>query len=307
VEIKSILQTFLQPKNVEQTKPLQIKIGQLMQGKVLELLNSKYAMVSINGMKVIAKNEVPLEKGQKAWFMVTSMDDELPKLKLINTIKPANQELSSAELIKALHLNDTPEMHKIISFFTKNQWPLNRQSVQEIEQLLLHNKVPITDVLQRRKLSKEFRLALETLILQQAGAGVLDNEQQPFTQSIFQFPHFLPLSEQPVYLQVKSKKNGSQKIDLQDVKLVFLFQFENLGEMIIQLHLSQKQVIVIIYNNHESIMEIVKHVGPSFETFLKEQGYQTTGIQIRPMKDIQEVQQRYQTTTTVYHGVDIKI
>ncbi|WP_339063368.1 hypothetical protein [Tepidibacillus marianensis] len=309
MEINSILHTFFQTRNLEQAKTLQLKTGQLVQGKALDLFNNQFAMVSINGMKVIAKTEVPLEKGQKAWFMVMSAENELPKLKLLNTYNQStSKELPILELIKSLQFNDTPEIREIVSFFIEKQWPLNRESIRRIELYMEQNQERIASVLREGNFSEEFRSVLESTFLQQAGVGLsLERGDQPFTQTIFQFPNFLPLSDQPVYLQVHSKKKGTKMIDPDDVRLAFLFQFPNLGEMMIQIHLYQKQIIVGVYNNHAMIREIMKSIGSSFEKFIREQGYQTSGIQVRSMKDLREQQHRFQSTTTVYQGVDIRI
>lgn len=48
----------------------------------MDLIDNRNALVMINNTKLLARLEIPLEKGQKSWFMVTSTGEEV-KLKIM--------------------------------------------------------------------------------------------------------------------------------------------------------------------------------------------------------------------------------
>ncbi|TCS79206.1 hypothetical protein [Tepidibacillus fermentans] len=424
MEIGSLVQKFFRTDEIQNVKSLHLRTGQIVQGKILKLMNEQFVMISINGMKVIAKSEIPLREGQKSFFLVISEENGLPKLKLLNTYETNNHSLPITDLLKTLQLKDNVQNRNLLATLIEKRIPLSKDNVLTIEQYLLQTKSDITTVLHgveilndlnlpitfanirateeffhgedllskftllsqqlneeivlreqsndnseevkllkqvekeirdlltslfiskdniegkelqssikkylrylrpeanmetsfkqklelllgiREKLPDRIIATLETIVYSLHGQQLMiEQDSNLFTQTILQFPHFIPFSEQPVYVQIHSKKKGNRSIDLEDVRLVFLFQFPNLGDLIVQLDLFQKQMIVRLYNDHPSISEIVKTIAGKFEEFMKNQGYQISGIQVRTIKELKGRQQ-FPSSTTPYQGVDIRI
>ena len=310
MDIKSIVQPFLQHKNWEDAKTLQLKTGQFVQGKVVESLNQQMAMIAIRGMKIIAKTEVPLAKGQEAWFMVLSEEGEIPKLKMLDSYYPSeNRESAISELLKSIQLKDSPELRKVVSYLLEKNVPLSKENIQTIEDYIASNYKGMTTVLQATSgYSDEFGSRLESAVFQLAAQQLIieTGSAQSFTHLVLQFPNFAPLSDHPVYVQFHSKKKKSSLIDIDDVRVAFLFHFPALGEMIVQLQLYQKQMIIEIFNNHPQIYQIIKNIEGEFKEFAVKLGYQTSGIQVKAMKEI-KAQKKFQPSINKYQGVDIRL
>ncbi|MFV9509884.1 hypothetical protein [Tepidibacillus sp. LV47] len=427
MEVQSLLQNLIKsdPQNI---KSLQLKTGQIIKGQVLELINEQLAVVSIRGIRLIAKNEVPLKKGQKAWFMVTARDHEITKLKLIHISNPTNPKdhsLPIDDLLKTLQLKNSSQNRNLIFSLIEKQIPVKKETILAIEQYLQKTKENMTDVIHavdilndldlpitashirslveffdgqdlpkrlsilRQQIKNEIKhfqdqrgifedtstslkeiveqiddvlrsysfpnekiegkdlllsikkyleyigansnsyptlkqhlqsllgmkdklpdpltSTLESLVFHLHGQQLtLQPDTNHFTHLFLQFPNFIRFSEEPIYVQIHSKKKGNQTIDMNDVRLVFLFQFPNLGDTIIHIHLLQRQMIVWLYNDHPSIHEIIKTIGSRFEEFIKREGYKTSGIQIRSLKELKG-KESFLSSPTPYQGVDLRI
>lgn len=160
--------------------------------------------------------------------------------------------------------------------------------------------------LQKEQLPKSLLPSLERAILHITGQHLLVQEDTSlFTQTVIQFPDFVLHTKEPVFLQIHSKKENGKPINPDDVKLVFLFQLNDLKEVMVQVQIMQKQMFIQLYNDHPAIKTIMKQLEPSLLEFIKEQGYQTTGITVQSMS--KEQSKTNITSMPSYKGVDIRI
>lgn len=74
----------------------------------------------------------------------------------------------------------------------------------------------------------------------------------------------------------------------------------------VHLHILQKQIFVQIQNDYPLIKELVRELEPNFLAFIKEQGYQTSGITVQPFTK-GEAKVDYPFSSFTHKGVDIKI
>ncbi len=134
----------------------------------------------------------------------------------------------------------------------------------------------------------------------------LVQEQSIFSQILLQFPGLAPFSEKPVFVQVHTKKkNGSKDIDSEDMMLVFLFNLDNLGDVMVQMKILNKQLFIQVNNNNPEIKEIINLLEPEFIHFVEKNGYQTSGLSVTSIRKKQDINNS--SFQSAYEGVDIKI
>lgn len=156
-------------------------------------------------------------------------------------------------------------------------------------------------------LPKDLGPALEKAIHHLAGQHILtsNHNQAVFNQTVIQFPNFTPFSESPVFVQVHTRKKDNKNIDQNNIRFVFLFYLLNLGDTMVDMRVLEKQIFVQLYNNNPLIKEVIKRLEGNFINFVKNEGFQTTGISIQPMKE-KELKDVVSSTPS-YTGVDIKV
>ena len=443
---------FLKGYDKGRIQTLNLLPNQIIHGEVLELINEHQALISIKGSKVIAKLEVPLKKGDKSLFVVSSVTDDI-KLRLVSD-KANNLKNISEEIIRFIGLKNSKTNNQIVSFMVNNNIPVEKESVINIGNLvkegfntdnllsalkiLVNKKIPVTPLnlkilndflfgenilarlnnlqasyLQLSKPEKgliatelkshleltiknindffigkpvienqsiqtdkqaevpkqiivgkqlvdtqkidtvglknsiikfleqiqlkplpdtDINRQLETLkntieqlfikkeLLPKTFAQEVEktfhylagqhfsaaNESSMFSQTLIQIPNFLFANKEPVLIQVNTKNNEEGKIDPDDMLFVFLFNLDKLGTTILHLRVLGQQIFVKLYNDNPFGKEVFKQLEPDFVQFLKENGFQTTGIKVQSAIDSQ-IDDNKEYTSTVYSGVDIKI
>ncbi|GBF11654.1 hypothetical protein [Tepidibacillus sp. HK-1] len=426
----------------------QLKVGQILRGQVINILNETQAIVQIQGTKMLARMEVQLTKGQQAFFRVMSIGNEI-KLKVLTDPTPSSKPItSSEELLQLLNIKNSPENRGLLLKLLDNQLPIEKGIFDEISKILkMMKQNEDTDVLQAVKwliskdlpvtanyirsaheflfgegfvtklldlsrlaetwlssnqhknvpISKEITTKIQNLhqrideFLSNAQTLIHQNQNQNqiqqqipfqpehfldrmvkyieqfqlnmtdrtdflinenentlkevitqllshknhlpeelvsrlekivdhilgqqllitpdqgiFSQFILQFPSFVPFSTNPVFIQVHSKKEEGRAINPKDVHFAFLFGLNHLGELVVHLHILQKQIFVQIQNDYPLIKELVRELEPNFLAFIKEQGYQTSGITVQPFTK-GEAKVDYPFSSFTHKGVDIKI
>lgn len=454
IQTNNLIESFIRSINIGNAKAINLQPGQVVQGKVIELLGNGQAFVSVQGSKLLARLEVPLSKDQKSWFLVTSVSKEI-RLKLMaenGTTDRANS--STQKLFEHLNLKNTETNRQLISEMLKYNLPLEKGLVESISKSLSQNMdvkevIPVVKVLAEKKipinlsnirslqeffkddslvnklndlgqaieklftsikgnatipkdltnllqkvqqqsvqLNEEFNylnkdsntvkesskinsnltqqkievpkvesnkiLPQITKFLEQIQvktAAQVINEQNPslkenleqlmlkkdalprdiatnlekafhhiagqhlilapdasvFTQTILQIPGFFPFSEKPVFVQVHTKKKDGKQIDPDDMRLVFLFQLDHLGDVMTKMHVLQKQIFIQVLNNNPVTKEIIKSLEPSFLEFVNNNGFQTSGITVKPMEKKQANNISSLSSSNTYKGVDIRV
>ena len=140
---------------------LQLKSGQIVHGEIINLLSGKEAIVAIQGKKCLAKLEVFLQIGQKAWFMVED-DPKQIKLKLLtgeNSISLSQKAISLTDvksLLKYLELPTNQINQQLIKNFFDQKIPLDKNVLQLAANF--SKDIDITEVIRAVKLLMEKNL-----------------------------------------------------------------------------------------------------------------------------------------------------
>ncbi|OEG00381.1 hypothetical protein BHF71_00285 [Vulcanibacillus modesticaldus] len=134
---------------------------------------------------------------------------------------------------------------------------------------------------------------------------VMSPDQSDFSQMILQLPGPFPFSKNPVFIQIYSKNKKNRAIDPENMNLVFLFQLENLGDLMIKLQVLHKQLFFQVFNDNPITKEIMKEFEAEFFDFVRDNGYQTTGIRFQSFESNRE--QIVPSLKPPYEGVDIRV
>lgn len=138
VNISNLARAFMGEAhlNVKDSKALELRIGQLVRGVVLQVLDGNEALVSINGTQVRATLETPLPTGQSLWLQVS---EHAADGKLI--LKPAvNGQLSSEQwisnMLRQLGLKDTALHREMIRLAGDMQISLQAKDAKALSTFL---------------------------------------------------------------------------------------------------------------------------------------------------------------------------
>ncbi|QUG41070.1 hypothetical protein KD050_17540 [Psychrobacillus sp. INOP01] len=151
-----------------------MKEGQVVHGTIKKLYPNQTAEVQIGNQKVIAKLETPLKAGDSHFFHV---EKSAPELQLKVVTGPLTQGNTLAQqgqqLLQAMNLPKTTEMQAAVHFFMKQQLPVSKDTLMQVEQLLKQLPKDITMKAALETIQKiiEMKLPLTTSILQTVLSG----------------------------------------------------------------------------------------------------------------------------------------
>lgn len=116
-------------------KTLELKPGQVVRGTVLSVSeDSQEAVIQVQGVKLHAALETPLQEGQTTLLQVQPQnEDGLMKLKPVQL--PASGTLSAASLasaLEALGMDDTPGNREMLQLMQNNGIPLTKENVKQL-------------------------------------------------------------------------------------------------------------------------------------------------------------------------------
>ncbi|MGV3489434.1 MAG: hypothetical protein ACO1OC_12745 [Tuberibacillus sp.] len=111
--------------------------GQIVKGKVIQLLNAEEAVVEINGRTIKASIEVPLKPGSSYLFQVFR-EPEGFHLKMIKEVPlgESNMNDSAEELVRYFGLPVDGRSKAIVRLFFHYNWPLNSSLLNQARRLL---------------------------------------------------------------------------------------------------------------------------------------------------------------------------
>lgn len=151
-----------------------MKEGQVVHGTIKKLYPNQTAEVQIGNQKVIAKLETPLKAGDSHFFQV---EKSAPELQLKVVTGPLTQGNTMAQqgqqLLQAMNLPKTTEMQAAAQFFIKQQLPVSKDTLMQVEQLLKQLPKDITMKAALETIQKiiEMKLPLTTSMLQTVLSG----------------------------------------------------------------------------------------------------------------------------------------
>ncbi|WP_026021176.1 hypothetical protein [Paenibacillus senegalensis] len=113
---------------------VELKPGQVVRGTVLRLISNQEALLSIQGVKVHAKLEAPLQQGDSTWLTVLAdRGDGQIRLKPVAGVRLQGSGLT--ELLKALGLPDTPNNRQLVQLLSQSGLPITKQSIASLAAL----------------------------------------------------------------------------------------------------------------------------------------------------------------------------
>lgn len=151
-----------------------MKEGQVVHGTIKKLYPNQTAEVQIGNQKVIAKLETPLKAGDSHFFQV---EKSAPELQLKVVTGPLTQGNTMAQqgqqLLQAMNLPKTTEMQAAAQFFIKQQLPVSKDTLMQVEQLLkqLPKDITMKTALETIQKIIEMKLPLTTSMLQTVLSG----------------------------------------------------------------------------------------------------------------------------------------
>ncbi len=255
-------------------------------------------------------NMVNLQNSDKMIFQLqrasSQIEDILDNFKYYNNSKTidinhvkVNNELENFNIEKIDSKQILMNITKYIDLLQQQYSPssIGNNLIKGLEDILIY----------KSNLPAELTTNIERTVNHIIGQNIaLVQEQSLFSQTILQFPGLVSFSGKPVFIQIHTKREeNSNNIDPEDIMLIFLFDLDNLGDLMVQLKILHKQLFLQINNDNPNIKSIINILEPEFINFIEKSGYQTTGLSVTSIKKKQNINNSsYQS---VYEGVDIKI
>ncbi|HIW33167.1 MAG TPA: hypothetical protein IAA29_10315 [Candidatus Paenibacillus intestinavium] len=109
-------------------RTLELKIGQVVRGVVLQQYDNNEALVNINGVQVRAKLDIPLMEGQASLLQV--QPDSKGAYILLRQVDPTTLGMNDPmkDILKALNMPDKAWANDIIKDLRKEGFPLNKET-----------------------------------------------------------------------------------------------------------------------------------------------------------------------------------
>ncbi|PZD93308.1 hypothetical protein DNH61_21945 [Paenibacillus sambharensis] len=116
-------------------KALELKVGQIVRGVIMQMMEGQEAMVQINGVAVRARLETALLPGQTTMLQVQPESaGGLVTLKAVDPSGSGMPEESLRDLVKTLGLQDRKWAMDIVRDLKREGFPVNRETAQSLQQ-----------------------------------------------------------------------------------------------------------------------------------------------------------------------------
>ncbi|GAA4063478.1 hypothetical protein [Amphibacillus indicireducens] len=155
-QIRAILQD-------QQAQPLTLRQGQVMLGKIKELLPNNVAVVQFGHHQITAKLEVPISVDQAYLFEVLSTG-ELPQLSVVSQSMSNVSIAEQIQLILAkLNLSPTLENRQFVQELLTNEIPVRQADLKQALEIFKNNQTPETKELLIHLLKRQLPITEMTL------------------------------------------------------------------------------------------------------------------------------------------------
>ncbi|WP_138751606.1 hypothetical protein [Paenibacillus sinopodophylli] len=135
MNISQMMRSFLGEASSADTRAVELKVGQVVRGVVLQVSDNNEALVQINGVQVRAKLEAPLQPGQTAMLQVQPQSSgALVMLKPVEPGQVGLPEDTFKEWAKQLALPEQKWAAQIVKELRKDGVILNRDVAQAFQQ-----------------------------------------------------------------------------------------------------------------------------------------------------------------------------
>lgn len=144
MNVGQLLRSLLNEAQPGEPKTLELKVGQIVKGLVLQLLSEQDALVNIGGVQVKAHLETPLKQGEVAMLQVQP-DTGNGQI----TLKPmANSTISIADgsltdILNNMGLKDTAANRQIVQTVHQENISLSKENLQAFAKVLTANPLNV--------------------------------------------------------------------------------------------------------------------------------------------------------------------
>ncbi|CAM4278916.1 hypothetical protein FHS16_002174 [Paenibacillus endophyticus] len=135
MNISQMMRSFLGEASGSDTRAVELKVGQVVRGVVLQVMENNEALIQINGVQVRAKLEIPMQVGQTAMLQVQPQSSgALVMLKPVEPGQVGLPEDTFKEWAKQLALPEQKWAAQIVKELRKEGLILNRDVAQAFQQ-----------------------------------------------------------------------------------------------------------------------------------------------------------------------------
>ncbi|WP_054029002.1 hypothetical protein [Bacillus sp. FJAT-28004] len=135
MNISQMMRSFLGEASSADTRAVELKVGQVVRGVILQVMENNEALVQINGVQVRAKLELPLQVGQSAMLQVQPQSSgALVTLKQVEPGQVGLPDDTFKEWAKQLALPEQKWAAQLVKDLRKEGVILNREVAQAFQQ-----------------------------------------------------------------------------------------------------------------------------------------------------------------------------
>lgn len=135
MNISQMMGSFLGEASAQESRAMELKVGQIVRGVILQVMENNEALVQINGVQVRAKLEMMLQAGQTAMLQVQPQSNgALIMLKQIEPNAVGLPDDTFKEWAKQLALPEQKWAVEIVKDLRKDGFILNREVAQSFQQ-----------------------------------------------------------------------------------------------------------------------------------------------------------------------------
>ncbi|NEW05526.1 hypothetical protein GK047_05775 [Paenibacillus sp. SYP-B3998] len=141
LNISGLIRGLVGELTASESKVLELKVGQIVKGVVLQLLSDQDALINIGGVQVRAKLETPLKQGDVTMLQVQPESNNgqiMLKPLMASDVLIADESFN--ELLKAFSLKDTASNRQMLQTMQQAGVPISKENVESFASLL--SKVP---------------------------------------------------------------------------------------------------------------------------------------------------------------------
>jgi hypothetical protein len=136
MNISGLIRSLVGDLQAADSKLLELKVGQVVKGLVLQLLSDQEALINISGLVVRAKLETPLKQGDVTLLQVqpeSNSSQILLKPLFSSDVQIADESMK--DLLKSFTLKDVPANRQMVQLIQQEGVPLTKDTVQKFAAL----------------------------------------------------------------------------------------------------------------------------------------------------------------------------
>lgn len=157
---------------------------------------------------------------------------------------------------------------------------------------------------------------IKQVVQQLTGQQLLLNTDRttPFAQVTMFLPFFGPEGQQTAAVHIESRRGRKGELDPANCRLWFDLQMKVLGQIMVDVQVADKKVLLKIFSEHETTGEFLESRKDEVENALEATGYQLLSLKIEQLIPNEPEEAIYQDLgmamsyiPTVYKGVDYRV